>query len=168
MISAAASAAVRRPRRAVQRTSATATGAAGSRYFGPSHGSSASSVAPATALPSVRALAHPQRGQRRAREHRAGHQVGVDGGRVRERGRREPDQQRRGARPRLGHDPPRQQRGEREAERRDRGEEQLDALRAAERVGGRDQQREAEALRLEPAPEHDPPSGRSVAGWKPA
>ena len=51
MISAAASAAVRRPRRAVQRTSATATGAAGSRYFGPSHGSSASSVAPATALP---------------------------------------------------------------------------------------------------------------------
>ena len=50
MISAAASAAVRRPRRAVQRTSAIATGAAGSRNFGPSHGSSASSVAPTTAL----------------------------------------------------------------------------------------------------------------------
>ena len=34
MISAAASAAVRRPRRAVQRTSSNAIGAAGSRYFG--------------------------------------------------------------------------------------------------------------------------------------
>ena len=53
MISAAASAAVRRPRRAVQRTSANAIGAAGSRYFGPSHGSAASSAAPTTALPNA-------------------------------------------------------------------------------------------------------------------
>ena len=51
--SAAASAVVRRPRRAVQRTSAMAIGAAGSRYFGPSHGRTASSAAPTTALPSA-------------------------------------------------------------------------------------------------------------------
>ena len=60
--SAAASARLARPRRAVQRTSASSDRAPpGIRNFGPSHGSSASSAAPTTALPTARALAHPQR-----------------------------------------------------------------------------------------------------------
>ena len=61
MISAAASAAVRRPRRAVQRTSAIATGAAGSRYFGPEPGQQREQRRAHHRAAQVGPLAHAQR-----------------------------------------------------------------------------------------------------------
>ena len=147
---------MRRPRRAVQRTSTTAIGAAGSRYFGPSQGSDGEQRGADERAAERRPLAHPQRAQRGARERRPRRGLGVDGGRVRQRGRGEPDDQRRAARPRLRHDPARDRRGEHEAERRDRRQEELDRVRPAERVGRRDQQREADALRLDAAAEDHP------------
>ena len=77
----------------------------------------------------------------------AGGQLGRDRGGVGQRRRREPGDDGRGRRVRLGHQPPRDADGERERQRRDRGQEQLDRHRPAERVGGRDEQREAGARR---------------------
>ena len=65
------------------------------------------------------------------------------------RGRRAPTPDRR---PRLRHHPPRQRRAEHEGERQQREHLALHGARAADRVGGRDQQREADAVRFdEPA-----------------
>ena len=137
---------------------------AGERVLGPEPGQRGQQHGAAERVAKPRALAQRQRRQRRAGQQRAGGQLGMDARGVGERGRGEPGQQGGRRRPRLGHHPAREQCGEHEAERRDRGEEELDEGRAAERVGGRDQQREADAVRLVAAPERELPVGRQRAG----
>ena len=85
---------------------------------------------------------------RRDRQQRPRGELRRDGRRVGERGRRQAARERRGARPRLGHDPPRERAAERERERGDRGQQQLHGERPADRVRRRDEQREADAVRL--------------------
>jgi hypothetical protein len=105
-------------------------------------GEAAKRVAPA------RAVVEPQREKGPAGQRGPGAQLGVDRRAVREEGRAQPDGQRGAERPRVGHHAEREPVGERHGQRRDRRQEQLDALRAAERVGGGDQEREAQAVRL--------------------
>ena len=93
-------------------------------------------------------LAEAQRQQRRARERRARRQLGVDGSPVGQERRAQPDGERGAERPRVGCGPQRQPVAERHGESGDRREEQLHSLRASDRVGRRDQQREADPVRL--------------------
>lgn len=95
-----------------------------------------------------RARVELERQQRAAGEDRPRGQLGVDGGPVGEEGWRQADDRGGADRPRVGNDPQRDPVGERDRQRGDRGQEQLDAGGAAERVGGGDQQREADAMRL--------------------
>jgi hypothetical protein len=89
-----------------------------------------------------------QRQQGGRREHGAGGQLGVDGRAVGEERRREPNRERGSDRPGVRHNPEGEPVAERHGERRDRGEEELDALGPSRGVGGRDQEREADAVRL--------------------
>jgi hypothetical protein len=90
----------------------------------------------------------PQGEQRGAGEHGAGGQVGIDGGGVGEQRRAEADRGAGAERPRIGGGLARQRVRERDRKRGDGGEEELDRLVAAERVGGQDQQREADPVGL--------------------
>ena len=109
-------------------------------------------------------LGYSQREQRGAAQRRGRGQFRVDGGRVREHRRREPDRERRSERPWVGRDPQREPVRKRDRQRGERRHEQLDALRASDRVGGRDQQREAGAVRLVQPPLRQDAVGVERAG----
>jgi hypothetical protein len=90
----------------------------------------------------------PHGEQRRAGERGGGGQLGVNGRAVGQQRRAQPYGQRRAERPRVGRHAQRQPVRERDRKRRQRSHEQLDRLRAPERVRGRDQGREAQPVRL--------------------
>ena len=96
----------------------------------------------------ARQLAHAQRQQRRERQQRGGRQLGRDGRRVGERRRRQPAGERRRARPRLGHDAPRDRAAEANASAAIAAISSCTASGPPSAVGGRDQQREADPVRL--------------------
>jgi hypothetical protein len=96
------------------------------------------------------ALAKPQREQRRPGQCRARGQLRVDGAPIGHERWAEPDTQRRAECPRVRCHTQREPVRQRHRQRRDRGEEQLDGLRAADGVGGRDQERKADPVRLVP------------------
>ena len=97
-------------------------------------------------------FAHAQREQRRARDERRARRRRADRRRGQHGGRREPDGERRAHRPRVRHEPPPERGRCGEPAGGDQREEQLDGDRAAERVGGSEQQRERETLRLDQPP----------------
>jgi hypothetical protein len=106
------------------------------------HGEAQEGLAPS------RPRVEPERHQPGTREQRPGAELGVDSGRVGQEGRREPHRQRRAERPGVGHHAQRHAVGERHAERGHEREEELHRLRATEREGRRDQQREPQPMRL--------------------
>jgi hypothetical protein len=96
----------------------------------------------------ARPLVEPQGQYGRAGQRRAGAELRVDRRSVRDERRAQPHGQRGAERPRVRHHPEGEPVRERDGQRRDRRQEQLDPLRAADRVGGRDQDREPEPVRL--------------------
>ena len=102
-------------------------------------------------LPS-HARRQPHGQQRRPGERGRRGQLGVHGRAVRHEGRAQPHGNSRAERPRVRRHADRQPVPERDRQRGDRREEQLHAARPADRVGGRDQEREAHPVRLVQAP----------------
>ena len=100
-----------------------------------------------------RLLPSHARGQPHGQERRAGErgrrgQLGIDRRAVGQQRRAEADGKRGAERPRVRRHAQRQPVGERDRQRRDRRQEQLHAPRTAHRVRGRDQEREADPVRL--------------------
>ena len=93
-------------------------------------------------------LPEAQRQQRGARERRTRRELRIDGAAVCQERRAEPDGDGSAQRPRVGCHSQREPVRQRPRKRRDRREEELDGLRATDRVRGRDEQRKPDAVRL--------------------
>jgi hypothetical protein len=100
----------------------------------------------------VRRAAHAQGEERRAGDRGGGDRLGAHRRRPGERGRRQPERERRPGRPGVGDELAAQGGGGDEAQREQRRDQQLGALGPGDRVGGRQQQRQADAGRLVQAP----------------